>query len=177
MALIRENLVLLGEERAAGVDEVEAGQAVLPGDILRAQMLLDRQRIVSTPFDGRVIRRDQAFPPRDAADASNKTCGVRVAAIKSVRGERRDLEKRRARIEQEIDAVANKQFAAGDMARPRIRRCRQAKLWPASRARQKPASAWRLHSLETLRMFCRLSFRGAPCWLLGFVFRVSYKSA
>ena len=120
MALVRENLILLGEERAPGVDKIEAGQAVLPGDVLRAQMLLDRQRIVSAALDGRVIRRDHALPPRNAAYAGDKTCGVRIAAIKSVRGERRDLEKRGGRIEQEIDAVANKQFAAGEVARPRV---------------------------------------------------------
>ena len=45
---------------------------------------------------------------------------MRVAAVEPVRGKRRDFEKRRARIEQQADAVANEQLAARDMARSRV---------------------------------------------------------
>ena len=41
---VREDLVLQRQEGAAGVDEVDAGQAVLERDLLRAQVLLDRHR-------------------------------------------------------------------------------------------------------------------------------------
>ena len=43
---IREHLVLVRQVGAARVDEVDAGQAVLLGDLLRAQVLLDGHRVV-----------------------------------------------------------------------------------------------------------------------------------
>ena len=48
-----------GQERAAGVDEVDARQAVLLGDLLRAQVLLDGQRVVRAALDGRVVGDDR----------------------------------------------------------------------------------------------------------------------
>ncbi len=46
MFLIREHFILHGQERAAGVDQVHAGQAVLTRDFLSAQMFLYGDRIV-----------------------------------------------------------------------------------------------------------------------------------
>ena len=96
---------------------IDAGQIVLPRDILGAQMLLHRHRIIGAALDGRVIGDDHAFAPRDPPDAGDDAGGMHVAAIEAVGGERRQFEKGRAGIEQQIDALARQHLAASDMAR------------------------------------------------------------
>ena len=67
MPLVGENLVLLRQERAAGIDHVDAGKIVLPRDILRAKMLLHRHRIVGAALDGGVVGDDRRIRgPRSA---------------------------------------------------------------------------------------------------------------
>ena len=55
---IGEDLGLERQEGAARVDEVEAREAVLARDLLRAQVLLHRQRVVGAALDRRVVRDD-----------------------------------------------------------------------------------------------------------------------
>ena len=62
---VGEDLGLQRQERAARVDEVEARQPVLLGDLLRAQVLLDRQREVRAALDGRVVGDDHALAALD----------------------------------------------------------------------------------------------------------------
>ena len=89
MLAVGEDLVLARQERAARVDQVDAGQPVLPGDLLGAQMLLDRNRVVGAAFHGRVVGHDHAFAPGYPADADDharardirrRTCRRRQAA-------------------------------------------------------------------------------------------------
>ena len=61
---VGKDLVLQRQECPAGVDEIDARQAILERDLLRAQMLLDRQRVVGAAFDGRVVGEDHAAAPR-----------------------------------------------------------------------------------------------------------------
>ena len=68
---VGEDLGLQRQERAAGVDEVEARQPVLLGDLLRAQVLLDREREVRAALDRRVVRDDHALAALDDADAGD----------------------------------------------------------------------------------------------------------
>ena len=56
---VGEDLGLEGEERAAAVDEVDARQVVLEGDLLGAQVLLDRHRVVGAALDRRVVGDDR----------------------------------------------------------------------------------------------------------------------
>ena len=116
---VREHLVLQRQEGAARVDEVDAGQAVLERDFLRAQVLLDRDRIVRAALDGRVVRDHQEFAAVDAADAGDEARGRRVVAVHAARGERRDLEERAAGVEEGLDALARQQLAARDVLRAR----------------------------------------------------------
>ena len=57
---VREDVRLEGEEGAAAVDEVDAREPVLEGDLLRAEMLLDRHRVVRAALDRRVVGDDDA---------------------------------------------------------------------------------------------------------------------
>ena len=110
--LVRKDLVLQRQEGAAGIHHVDAGQIVLPRDILRAQMLLHRHRIVGAALDGRVVGDDDAFAARDAADAGDHARRMHVAAIEAVGGQRRQFKERGAGIDQQIDALARQHLAA-----------------------------------------------------------------
>src|SRR5215470_7981789 len=50
---VREDVVLLGQERAARIDEVDARQPVLDRDLLAAQVLLHRHRVVGAALHRR----------------------------------------------------------------------------------------------------------------------------
>ena len=60
------------QERAARVDQVDAGQAVLQRDLLRAQVLLDRHRVVGAALDRGVVGDDHALAPVHHADAGDE---------------------------------------------------------------------------------------------------------
>ena len=107
---VGEDLVLQRQERAAGVDQVDARQAVLLGDLLGADVLLHRHRVVGAPLDRRVVGDDQALPIADPADAGDHARARRVVFVKTVGGEGRQLQERRAGVEQPIDAVADEQL-------------------------------------------------------------------
>ena len=113
---VGEHLVLARQERAAGVDEVDARQPVLQRDLLGAQMLLDRNRVVGTAFDGRVVGDDHAFTPGDPADAGDHACAGALVVVHAVGGQGRQFEQRTARIQQPVDPVARQQLAAADVA-------------------------------------------------------------
>ena len=113
---VGEDLVLHRQERAAGVDEVDARQPVLEGDLLRAQVLLHRQRVVRAALDGGVVADDHHLAPVDETDAGDDAGGRGIPAVQALGGQRRDLEERAALVEQPRDAVARQQLAAGDVA-------------------------------------------------------------
>ena len=115
---VGEDLVLHRQERAAGVDEVDARQVVVGRDGLRAQVLLDGHRVVGAALDGRVVGDDHALAAADPADAGDDAGarhglagGVR-GAVHPGRGQRAELEERAARVEQPVHAVADEQLAA-----------------------------------------------------------------
>ena len=97
---VGEDLVLARQEGAAGIDQIDAGQAVLQRDLLRAQMLLHRHRVVGAALHRRVVGDDHAFLPRDPADAGDHAGGRRLAVVHAEGGELADLEEGRARVEQ-----------------------------------------------------------------------------
>ena len=120
---VGEHLVLHRQERAAGVDEVDARQPVVGGDLLRAQVLLDRDRVVGAALDGRVVGDDHALAAADPADAGDDAgAGHGVAAVRVAvhpgRGQRAELEERAAGVEQPVDPVADQQLAAVGVLRP-----------------------------------------------------------
>ena len=82
--LVREDLVLLGQERAAGVHEVDAGQPVLQGDLLGPQVLLHGHRVVGAALDGGVVGDDQDLPAVDQADPGNDP-GARASRRRTCR--------------------------------------------------------------------------------------------
>ena len=120
MLAVGKHLVLRREEGPAGVDQIDARQAVLLRDLLRAQMLFDRNRIVGAALDRGVVGDDHAFAPGDPADARDDAGRRHVAAVHAVGGERRKLEDGRSRIDQRVDAVAREQLAPIEMLAARL---------------------------------------------------------
>ncbi len=69
---VGKHLVLLRQERTAALDEVNARQGVLAGNLLRAQMLLHRERVIRSALHGRVVGNDHAGAARDPADTGHQ---------------------------------------------------------------------------------------------------------
>ena len=120
---VGEDLVLHRQERATGVDEVDARQVVLRRDRLRPQVLLDRHRVVGAALDGRVVGHDHALATVDATDATDDPgAGHRRLprrAVHPVRRQRAQLQERAARVEQPVDPVAREELPAVGVLLPR----------------------------------------------------------
>ena len=151
---IGEDLGLQRQERAARVDQVDAGQPVLQRDFLRAQVLLHRQRIVGAALDGRVVGDDQhlAARRRGRRPVTMPAPGA-SSSYMLPRGQRRQLEERRARIEQpRRSARAPAACPARDAARGTSRR--------RPRARARPRRAIRRRAPPSARVGAGIGARG-----------------
>ena len=116
---IRKHVDLVREVRPARVDQIDARQAVLAGDLLRAEMLLDGERVIRAALDRRVVADDDALAARHATDAGDDAGGGDRPVVHSVCRQLRELEEGRAGIEERADALARQQLAAGDVLRAR----------------------------------------------------------
>src|SRR5450830_1391533 len=117
---VGEDVVLVRQVGAPRIDQVDAGQVVLLGDFLGAQVLLDRDRVVGAALDGGVVTDDHAFLAGHAAharDDAGRRCRVRAAGflVHVVGGQLGKFEEGSAGIEQHLDAVARQQLAPGDV--------------------------------------------------------------
>src|SRR5690606_25665817 len=116
---VGEHLVLHRQIGAAGVDEIEAGQAVLLRDLLGAQVLLHRHREVGAALDGRGVGEDEAVAAVDHPDPGDDPGARRGPVVHPLRRERCDLEEGAAGIEELVDAFAGEELAAGAVLLPR----------------------------------------------------------
>jgi hypothetical protein len=96
---VGEDLVLAREERTAGVDEVDARQPVLAGDLLRSQVLLDGDRVVGPAFHGGVVGHDHAFATGHPADPGDHSRTGTFVVVHAVGRQGRQLEERAARVQ------------------------------------------------------------------------------
>src|SRR4029077_20804595 len=92
MLAVREHLVLLGEERAARVHQIDAGQSVLQRDLLSAKVLLHRDRVVGSTFDRRVVDYDRALPTGARSAPGDEARSGRPVDVHAVSGELGELE-------------------------------------------------------------------------------------
>src|SRR6185312_5049098 len=119
MLPVRKHLVLRRQECAAAFHQIDTGKPVLARDLLRPQMLLDRDRIVRATLDRRVVGDDDALPPAHPADAGDDAAAGDAAAVHAMSGELRELEEGAAGIEQHLDALPCRQLARGPVAAER----------------------------------------------------------
>src|SRR5579885_3210323 len=107
---VREHLALAREVRAAAIDEINARKIILPRNLLRAQMLLDGERIISAAFHGRVIGNDDAFLAADPSNTADQSGRREIILINLITRKLRELQKGCTRIEQRGDALARQHF-------------------------------------------------------------------
>ena len=81
---VREDLGLERQERAAQIDQVDARQPVLEGDLLGPQVLLDGHRVVGAALDRGVVGDDHAGGPLDATDAGDDPGARRLVVVQAV---------------------------------------------------------------------------------------------
>ena len=136
---VGEDLVLQRQERAARVDEVDARQPVLLGDLLRAQVLLDRHREVRAALDRRVVGDDHALAALDDADPGDDPCAGRLAVVELPGGERRELQERRVRVEQPVDRAPVRSASRASGAARALSRPRHGRPAPFARAARRRA--------------------------------------
>jgi hypothetical protein len=91
---VREDVRLQRQERPAAVDQVDARQPVLEGDLLCAQVLLHGHRVVRAALDGRVVGDDDAGRRLDRADAGDDPGARGVVLVEAVGGQWAELEER-----------------------------------------------------------------------------------
>ena len=115
MLLIREDVVLPAEVRATAVDEVDAGQMILLRDLLRPQVLLDRDGVVGATLHCRVVRHTD--PRHHTATVATLVHFLFLIPVKVPAGELRELEETRARIHQLLDALARQHLSAAEVQR------------------------------------------------------------
>ncbi len=131
---VGEDLGLQRQESTARVDEVDAGQPVLPRDLLCPQVLLHRERVVRAALHRRVVRDDRALATLDDADPSDDPGRRSVAVVELPGGEGVQLEEGRPRIDETVDPLARRELSPRAMSfdrpsrrrRPRRARCARA---------------------------------------------------
>ncbi len=109
----------LGRLAPPEIDQIDAWQAVLRRDFLRSQMFLYGNREIGSAFDCRVIGDDHAFPSGDASDPGDDSAAWNLIVIHPMRGELPDLQERRERIDQRVDALARQHLSARHVTRAR----------------------------------------------------------
>ena len=109
MFAVGEYLVLQRQERAAGIHQVHAGQAVFQGDLLCTQMLFHE---IGAAFHGGVVGDHQHFLALDPANSGDESRARRSVLIHAVGCQRGNFEEGRSGIEQGANAFAWQQLAA-----------------------------------------------------------------
>lgn len=117
---VRKDIRLVEQHRPARINEVDTRQVVVGGDLLGAEMLLHRHRVIRATRNSRVIGHHETLPAFHQPNACNDTrCGD-LALVHVMRSQRRDLQKRRARIEQLINTLPWQDLATRRMAFTRL---------------------------------------------------------
>ena len=96
---IRKHFILTRQVGAARVHQINARQAVLLGNRLRAQVFLYRQRVVRTAFDRGIVRHNHAFNPFDPTNAGDDSCCGNVFAVHAIGSQLTEFQKGRARVQ------------------------------------------------------------------------------
>ena len=113
-----EDVLLGGQVRPAGLDEVDQRQPVLPRDLHRPQRLLQRPRVAGAAADRGVVGDQHALDVLDDADAGDDTGADGEVAAPGRQG--RQLEERAVRVDQQLDPLAGQQLAALPMPGDRL---------------------------------------------------------
>ena len=117
---VGKNLVLIGQVRAPAIDKVDGGKAALRSDLLRAQVLFDRNREIGAAFHRGIVADHHDLPPFDLSDTGDQPCAGCGTIMQIMARQCPDFEERRARIKQVRHPRARQHLAARDMAITRL---------------------------------------------------------
>ena len=116
LAAVHEDLGLVHEVGAAGLDQSDQGQLVLAGDLLCAQALFQAHGRDGAALERRVRGGDQAALAGHHADADDGAAAqhalLAIVVVHAQAGEHRQLQEGRAAVDQAGDAFARQQLAA-----------------------------------------------------------------
>jgi hypothetical protein len=103
---IGEDVFLQRQKNAGRIDQINCGNVIFDGDILRADDFLCRHREKRAGFHGRVIGDEHKSPSADFCESGDRSCRGRAAPllVHFVSGENAQLKKLRARVYQFGDA-------------------------------------------------------------------------
>ena len=111
-----EHFSLVEQIGAAGLHKLHHRQLVAHRDLLHAQMLLHAHRGDRAAFDRAVVGGHDAANAGHVADTSDAAAaldaGIAIVVVHAEAGKGRELEPRRAGIEQKRDALARQQLLA-----------------------------------------------------------------
>ena len=97
---IGEDVSLHREEGTTAINQVDAGEPILLGDLLGTEMLLHREWVVGAALDRSIIRDNHHLTPTNTADTSNNPCSGNIIAVDVVGRQRTELEKGSSLIKQ-----------------------------------------------------------------------------
>jgi hypothetical protein len=112
MLAVWEDVGLKWKKGATGIHKVQAREPILHRDLLRPQVLFDRNRKVCTSLNSGIVRNDHRLVTLNHSYAGDKAGTWRLIVIHAVRGERAEFEERRTRIQHRLDALAYEHLAA-----------------------------------------------------------------
>ena len=103
---VGKHFILSRQKRAAGIHQIDAGQAVVRGDFLGAQVFFHRERVVGSAFDRGIVGDEYAFQPADPADSGDQSGGGDFVFINLIRRQLGELEKRGGGVEELADSFS-----------------------------------------------------------------------
>jgi len=109
--LAGENAALIGEVDAGGIDQIDDGQAVAHGDLLRAQNFRNGFGPPGSGFDSGVVGDDYGGASFDQTNAGDDAGGGGLAVVFIVGDEESDFEEHGSRVDQFRHALARGQLA------------------------------------------------------------------
>ena len=116
MVLVREDVVLQRQERAAGIDQVDDAEAVLGGDVLGTHVLLDTDRQQRAALHRCVVGDEHPRHAADHADTGDDARAGGAVVVHLPARQRGELQERRAGIADQVDPVPRQDLAAAVVA-------------------------------------------------------------
>ena len=116
VANIGKHLVLHGQERPTGIDQVDARQVVFVRNGLSANVLLDRHRVVGPALHRGIVGDEEALTAVDHPEAGDDAGRMGSSVVEVVGSQRRKFEKGRSGVHDALDAFPSEVFTAGPMS-------------------------------------------------------------
>ena len=107
MVTVREDFVLAGQEGTARIHQVDARQAVLAGNFLGTQVLFYRKWEIGAAFYRGIVGHNHALNARYPTNPGDHACGRYLTVVNVMGCQRGKLQKRRAFVDQVVDAVSH----------------------------------------------------------------------